>query len=411
LALPVDQPPPPRFQLLAPLAHPHFRKYWLGGMIAQFGETFGLVAYPLLALDLTGSPAGLGIVLMLQAIPRALLMPFGGVAVDRFRARTVLVACALLLGLTDLVLSLLVGAAQVQVVHLYLLALFQGTVSAFMLPASFSMVPELLPPAAIRSGNALTFTSLQAARFAGPPLAGFVIAGMGYGPAFGIKALCFGLMALAISRLPDIRTKSDPAPALVQLREGMRAVWRDKVIFWVVTTGALSLMGVLSAILVGIPTLGRITFEAGPRGVGILLGAFGAGALFGSIGAGSLRSLTRLPLLGAVMRLLNGLAFAGAAAAPSLWGTTPFLAAAGVCVGLSYVANLTVIQTRAPAESRGRVIGVSLFLWFGMEAITYAAVGGVGAWLGPRAVLLVCAGLAVTGGLLALSRRAIREAP
>src|SRR5204862_7641892 len=82
----------PRLPLLAPLRVPNFALLWAGNAVSLAGDQFQLVALAVLALDLTGSTAVLGTVLAVEAVPRALLMLVGGVAVDRFQPRRVMLA-------------------------------------------------------------------------------------------------------------------------------------------------------------------------------------------------------------------------------------------------------------------------------------------------------------------------------
>ena len=55
-----------------------FRKLWLATMLSLFGDFFSYVAMAWLVLQLTGSSFALGTVLVIQALPRAVLMVVGG---------------------------------------------------------------------------------------------------------------------------------------------------------------------------------------------------------------------------------------------------------------------------------------------------------------------------------------------
>ena len=66
-----------------PLFNREFRYLWIGNTISGCGDQFFLVALPWLILQLTGSGAVLGGIMMVQAIPRAALMLIGGAVTDR----------------------------------------------------------------------------------------------------------------------------------------------------------------------------------------------------------------------------------------------------------------------------------------------------------------------------------------
>lgn len=70
--------------LLRPFADRDFRIFWAGENVSVLGDQFHFVALAWLTLQLTGSGLALGTVLMAAAVPRALLMLFGGAISDRY---------------------------------------------------------------------------------------------------------------------------------------------------------------------------------------------------------------------------------------------------------------------------------------------------------------------------------------
>jgi len=81
-----------RFPLLAPLRGRDFALLLGGNAVALAGDQFQAVALAVLALALTDSALVLGLLLTVQAVPRALLLLLGGVLADRYRPCTLLVA-------------------------------------------------------------------------------------------------------------------------------------------------------------------------------------------------------------------------------------------------------------------------------------------------------------------------------
>src|SRR5690242_21585477 len=68
-----------------------FRKLWVATTLSLFGDFFSYVALAWIVLQLTGSSLALGTVLVVQAIPRAVLMMVGGAFADRFSPRLMLI--------------------------------------------------------------------------------------------------------------------------------------------------------------------------------------------------------------------------------------------------------------------------------------------------------------------------------
>src|SRR5690242_17619579 len=65
------------------LADPNFRTYFVSAAISQCGSWLLRTTQAWLVLDLTGSPAALGLVTFLQALPVSIFTLFAGVLIDR----------------------------------------------------------------------------------------------------------------------------------------------------------------------------------------------------------------------------------------------------------------------------------------------------------------------------------------
>jgi MFS family permease len=77
-----------------PLFNRGFRYLWIGNTVSGCGDQFFLVALPWLILQLTGSGAVLGGIMMVEAIPRAALMLIGGAVTDRVSPRKIMILTA-----------------------------------------------------------------------------------------------------------------------------------------------------------------------------------------------------------------------------------------------------------------------------------------------------------------------------
>src|SRR5215471_6393521 len=76
---------------VSPLANRNFRLLLMGEGVSLLGDQFYIVALPWLVFQLTGSMLALGTILMLEGIPRAVLMLVGGVMTDRFTPRAIMI--------------------------------------------------------------------------------------------------------------------------------------------------------------------------------------------------------------------------------------------------------------------------------------------------------------------------------
>src|SRR3954454_1349 len=70
-----------------------FRRYWTGEALSNLGTRTSTIAYPLLALSLTGSPALAGFVGSARLLPYFLFSLPVGALVDRLDRRRLMIAC------------------------------------------------------------------------------------------------------------------------------------------------------------------------------------------------------------------------------------------------------------------------------------------------------------------------------
>lgn len=382
---------------------------WAGSAVSLVGDNFQVVALAALVLDLAGKTSGLGAVLMVQAIPRALLMVAGGVVTDRLRPRPVMVASDLLRAALVAGLVALAVTGRIELWHLYAYAAAFGTVSAFFWPASASIVPELLPPDQIRSANALSFVTTNLVGFIAPLLAGAAIHRAGSALGFAVNSASFVFSAAAVWMIRANSPHARPqGSVLQQLREGLAAARADPVVFSVITLASVYFFGFAGSTYVGLPALAKLALRGGNGGVGLVLGAAGAGALAGALVIGSLPEMRRRGLVAAASIVAAGSLLAAAGLAPSVATAMPLLALSGAGGSVAAVVFTTVVQTRTPPHVRGRVMSLLLLGVYGIYPISYGLAGVAGDALGPRGLVAAGGVIVAVAGLIGMTRRPLR---
>src|SRR6266550_2353112 len=104
---------------------------WSGQMISSVGTQVSMLAFPLLILAITHSPAQAGLIGALRSLPYALFILPAGALIDRWNRKRVMIICdtgrALALG--SIPVALLLG--QLTLVQLYIVSLVEGTLFTF----------------------------------------------------------------------------------------------------------------------------------------------------------------------------------------------------------------------------------------------------------------------------------------
>src|SRR5690349_3793074 len=108
---------------------------WVGEAVSTFGSQMSLVAYPLLVLGMTGSPAKAGVAAFVNRVPIFLFQLHAGALADRWSRKRVLV-------LTDLGRAAVVGSVAIALL-IGVLSYLQVLVVAFLEGA----LPVLFRPA------------------------------------------------------------------------------------------------------------------------------------------------------------------------------------------------------------------------------------------------------------------------
>lgn len=387
-----------------PLRLRAFRLLFLGRTVSALGDAVVPTALALAVLRATGSTGALAVVLGCAMVPRLLLLPLGGVVVDRFDARRVAVLTDLVRCAAQLVVGVeLLGDAPA-LTHLAVASAVGGAASAFAMPTASPLVAGTVDAEGRQRANALMGATGNASRLAGPALAGLLIWTAGPGWAFLLDAASFAVSAALLSVI-QVRHVAVPHRSLrADLLLGWREVWsRDW--YW----SSLLAHGVWNGAAAVLLTIGPVVAvdRLGGEGVWVLLQQGGAvGLLLGSLLAARVRP-ARPVLLGNLALATYAaplLLLAAAAPAP--------VSIAAYCLALIALGFLnpvweTVVQDQFPPDVLARVTSYDWLMSLGAMPIGYALAPLAAHASGPSTplavagvlVLLACAGTAAVPGV------------
>ena len=182
---------PPRARgCFAALRSPSFRIYLAGYAAASTGTWMRSVAQDWLVLELTGSPAAVGVTMACQFLPVLLLGLHGGLLADRRSRRALLLAAAATNAAVAAVAAGLTLTGTVQAVHVDVLALVGGLVLVVENPTRQAFVTQIVPSACLQPAVALAAAVFQMTRLVGPAVAATLIGTAGTGWVFAATAAC-----------------------------------------------------------------------------------------------------------------------------------------------------------------------------------------------------------------------------
>jgi MFS family permease len=388
---------------------------WAGSNIGHWAYA---VAVSVFAYEADGADA-VGLVWLVRMLPAAFLSPFTAMLADRFRREWVMLA-------SDLVRVALIAAAAACVwldappAAVYAIAACVSVASTPFRAAQAALIPSIArTPSELTAANVAASSIESVGFFAGPALAGILLAFTSPATVFVVTALLLLWSAFFVSRIEAPRAAPAPVPSerasvVSEALAGFRTIGASpplRVLITLLTAttlvvGALEVLTVVAAIEL---------LDMGESGVGWLSAAFGVGALIGAVGAAGLVGLRRLSIPFLVGVLLWGVpvALIGVIAEPV--AAVILLGLVGVGNTLVDVAGFTLIQRAVRDEVLARVFGVLQFLWLSSIGIGAIVTPPLIEWLGVRGTLIAVgcfapALLAVLGARLA-SIDAAAEAP
>ncbi|MDQ6773318.1 MAG: MFS transporter [Candidatus Dormibacteraeota bacterium] len=390
-----------------------FRNLWVATSLSLIGDFFSYVAIAWLVLQLTGSSLALGSVLVVQAVPRGVLMLVGGAISDRLSPRLAMLASMGLRVALVAPLAVLVLTGHVQMWEVYGTSFVFGVVDAFFLPARSSILPRLVDDHQLEAGNAVLNISSQVSVVVGPALAGLVVALAGTGWAFATDAACFALGALfvlwlpAANRIKAHQVSSEPGLG-GQILAGFRYAWADVGIRSALIIIAAVDFAANGSLGVGLPTLAHGRFGASAAGFGIMLGAWGVGATAGALAAGMVRRQERMGWWLVAVCAWLGACVVAVGLIPTLLPAAITLGIGGVASGVINTFGISWLQRRTDPDMQGRVMSLVMLASMGLVPVAYALSGAI-ADVNPTVLFIAAGGLMLATAAAAAASRTVRS--
>ncbi|MGW3392762.1 MFS transporter [Streptomyces hydrogenans] len=401
----------------APAAVPAHRSpqvlRWLGAYTAStLGDSVFYLALSWAAVS-GGTPAQAGLVMAVAAVPRALLMLFGGVIADRLGPRRVVIASDTVRCLVTLGLAASLFLASPGLWALAAVALVFGVVDALFLPAVGALPPRVADRDQLARVQGMRGLAYRMGAVVGAPLGGLAIAVGGTATAFGVAGLLFALSlpllaALRLRPLPrEEEAREGAAPR--GLADGLRYLRGHPVLGPLMIVVLLSDLGFVGPLNVGLAVLSEQR-GWGASGIGWVLAGFGVGA-----GGASLLLTVKghVPRTGLVMgwtMVIGAVSIGALAQLPRLAPAVLVALTIGLLAGLSGALCNALIQTECDPAYLGRVSAVAGLGSLGIAPLSFPLTGAaIGVW-GPGPVFVVSAAVCALAGVYGLAVRAVRRA-
>jgi len=396
----------------AALHHRDYRRYFFVIMLSQMGDNIEHVITYWLLFQKFHSPVLGGFAVISHWTPFLFFAVYFGALADRHDCRRVLQAGQLMHAGVSLAWGVLFLTDTIQVWHACILLVIHGLAGVVGGPGSQLIIHDIVGREYLQSAVRLNSTGRNIAVLFGPAVGGATM--MLFGPPMGlfINALMYLPMFILMFILPYTGHGRDEAGSARAARFSLSGALRlmretaanPTILSMILLGGATSLL-VGNAFQAQMPEFAHdFGHDKQDWAYSMLLGANAAGSVAGGLlleGTGLLRPSARNA---AICSMLWCAAIVGFAAATSY----PLAIALLFCAGFLNLTFLsmaqTLVQLGAPAQLRGRLIGLFNMSHNGLRAFSGVTVGVVGGLIGIHWSLAMSAMilLAVTVALFAL---------
>ena len=263
----------------------HNRDYlllWSGQTISSIGSGVSELAFPLLVLALTHSPAQAGFASALRTLPYFIFTLPGGALIDRWNRKRVMILCDTGRAISMASIPVALVFWHLTLVQLYIVSLLEGSLYVFFDLAETASLPRVVPkeqlPAAI-SQNQVTFgiTNLL-----GPPVGG-VLYTLGRAVPFLVDAISY-LVSIISLLFIETKFQMERVVATRKLRteivEGMKWLWRQPLLrVMAFLNSGWSALGFGFSLMIIVLAQGQ---HLSPTFIGILFAIGGVSSIFGA---------------------------------------------------------------------------------------------------------------------------------
>lgn len=378
--------------------------FWAGQTLAALGNSFGLVAMPLLVLQTTGSVAQMGLLTGVAGVTQILTGLFAGALVDRLDRRRLMIVCEVV-RLVVIGGIPLVWLAGPQVWLLYVGMVVAAAFDMIFKVSYVAAVPALVGPERIIEANGRLETTNAVSYIVGPMLAGLVSGLLGPALAVGVNGLTFGVSALALALIrlrPTAIGSTERDGFKESFVAGFRFLWQTPVLraitLLLIVVSFISI-GMVDVFIYDVHTV----LGGGDHATGIVIGIAGVGTVLAAVALPTLRRRWGFGICWIGSYVLCALAITALAFSTAITQVAIAVLCYTFAMTLAGVSSMSLRQAITPDHLLGRVTSAFWTVHGALGPIGAAVLTGLVATFGVRGPLLVVGAVFLVVALIAIA--------
>ena len=260
---------------------------WAGQGVSELGSQISTVAYPLLVLALTHSPAKAGLVGLAATLPLPLLALPAGMLADHFDRKHLMLACDAIRAAALAALTIAVFAGHVAFAVIAAVAFIDGALMTVSFVTERGVLRRLVPPEQLSAAVAQNESVFYASSILGPPVGGLLFAIARAVPFLADSvSYAFSATAKLLTRAQfQVERTQERGNLAAEFTSGLRWLWRQPLLRTcsLLTAAANPTWRALYLMLVVLAK----RHGASSTLVGVMFAMIAAGGLLGGFLAGS----------------------------------------------------------------------------------------------------------------------------
>jgi len=354
-------------------------------------------------LDETGSAVLVGLIGVVQLVVQVPALLWGGALADRIDRKRLMALANAVTGAALLLLGLLNSQELLTPAMVYLGIALTAASQMLANPARSALVPIVIPERHLLLAASTDTASQNAAAIAGPLLFAAAAVSLGLSAVFllgGVIALVSSVLPLLIQArgVADGHADGPARSTLQQTTDGFRYVAKHPILPGLFLLDA----GITTASFYReiLPVLALGLFGAGASATGMLGAANSTGAIVGSFLALLLVGYRAKGMLVLYASFAYGFILFGFGAASSLWVGMLMIAALGAADAVTVAVRQTTVMLTTPDHMRGRAFALMI-----LAAATANNVGTI--WVGAWAGAIGAGNTMLLGGVISVAATAL----
>ncbi len=339
-----------------------------GGFVSFLAMNMQMITRGWLVLRLSDdSPLALAAVMMSFSLPMTFVALVGGALADRMpRKHLVIISQA-----GNALMTVIIGALDVTGLvtfwHVLVIGFINGSLMAFNMPSRQAMLSEIVPEKNLMNAISLNNSGMNLTRIVGPALAGFMILFVGtHGVFFAVGGIyVFSVISTMMVDAGKSSASKSRKSVWGDIWEGLKYASSDQGRFGLIFIMLITTLFGFSYYAL-MPAWAREALNVQSDGLGILMTIMGVGALFGTLALAALSNVRHRGLVMIASSIMWGVSLAIFSQVTSYAMSIPFLLTIGVISSILMSMTMTLMQTLAAPEMRGRMMSIGMMTFGAM---------------------------------------------